>query len=131
MSIRSVQANFLRSHLQARFALTSSSVFSRSDTTTDSERFYGSVLQLLDDPEEKAEVDDLLMWWNRYAFDMFYDLALTILLSQIFPNYSSAQKPAVKNSAFAKIKEKRAALKVAQAGIAATSGEACVSNRSR
>ena len=112
-----------------RFALTSSSVFSRSDTTTDFERFYGSVLQLLDDPEEKAEVDNLLMWWNWYAFDLFYDLALTILLSQIFPNYSSAQKPAVGGRSL-RVRGERAALKVTQAGIAATSGEACVSNRS-
>lgn len=33
---------------------------------TDSERFYNSILDLLDDPEEKDEVDQLLMWWNRY-----------------------------------------------------------------
>jgi hypothetical protein len=126
-----VQVSVMRTLFQARFALTSSSVFSRTDTTTDSERFYGSVLQLFDDPEEKAEVDDLLVWWNRYAFAMFFDLALTILHSQIFPNYSSAQKPAAKNSAFAKIKERRAALKAAQAGMGGTSGDACVSNRSR
>jgi hypothetical protein len=35
-------------------------------------------LQLLDDPEEKAEVDDLLVWWNRYAFTVFVDLTLTL-----------------------------------------------------
>jgi hypothetical protein len=32
---------------------------------TDSERFYNSVLELLDDPEEKEEVDQLITWWNR------------------------------------------------------------------
>ena len=51
---------------QARFSLSSSSVFSRTDTLTDSERFYNSILELFDDAEEKEEVDDLLVWWNRY-----------------------------------------------------------------
>ncbi|KAG1892479.1 hypothetical protein F4604DRAFT_1551645, partial [Suillus subluteus] len=51
---------------QVRFALTSSSVFSRTDTTTDSEMFYHSLLDLLEDPDESKEVDELLMWWNRY-----------------------------------------------------------------
>ena len=32
---------------------------------TDSERFYNSVLELFADVEEKAEVDDLLRWWNQ------------------------------------------------------------------
>jgi hypothetical protein len=53
--------------LQARFALSSSPVFSRSDTVTDSEGFYNSVLQLLEEPDEQEEVQDLLMWWNRYG----------------------------------------------------------------
>jgi hypothetical protein len=50
---------------QIRFALSSSAVFSRTDTTSDSERFYNSVLELFDDTDEKEEVGDLLMWWNR------------------------------------------------------------------
>jgi len=50
--------------IQARFALSSSSVFCRSDTSTDSERFYDTVLEFLDDPDEKDEVNDLLLWWN-------------------------------------------------------------------
>jgi len=50
---------------QVRFALSSSSVFSRTDTVTDSERFYNSLLEILDDPAEKKEVLDLLSWWNR------------------------------------------------------------------
>lgn len=53
--------------LQARFALTSAQVFSRTDLVTDSERFYNSILELLFDPDEKEEVDQLLMWWNRYG----------------------------------------------------------------
>ncbi|KIM72423.1 hypothetical protein PILCRDRAFT_16149 [Piloderma croceum F 1598] len=37
---------------QVQFALSSSPVFSRTDTVTDSERFYNTILALLDDPEE-------------------------------------------------------------------------------
>ncbi|KAG2091808.1 uncharacterized protein F5147DRAFT_748065 [Suillus discolor] len=52
---------------QVQFALSSSSVFSRTDTTTDSETFYHSLLDLLEDPEESKEVHELLTWWNRYV----------------------------------------------------------------
>ena len=50
---------------QVRFALSSASVFCKTDRETDSETFYQSVLELLEDPEEMAEVKDLLNWWNR------------------------------------------------------------------
>lgn len=50
---------------QVRFALTSSAIFSRTDLTTDSERFYNSIIEFLEDPEENMEVQELLMWWNR------------------------------------------------------------------
>jgi len=36
--------------------------------TTDSERFYNSVLLYFEDVDEKEEVDALLMWWNQYVF---------------------------------------------------------------
>ncbi|KAG2740046.1 hypothetical protein P692DRAFT_20754088 [Suillus brevipes Sb2] len=80
---------------QIRFALSSSSVFSRTDTVTDSENFYHSILDLLEDPEESQEVVDLMTWWTR----------------RIFPNSSSSQRSISKNSALAKIREKRAALR--------------------
>jgi hypothetical protein len=50
---------------QVRFSLCSSSTFSRTDVSTDSETFYTSILDLLEDPEETEEVDELLAWWNR------------------------------------------------------------------
>lgn len=50
---------------QVRFAISSSPVFSRTDTATDSETFYLSILELLEDPEEKSEVEELISWWNR------------------------------------------------------------------
>ncbi|KAG1887522.1 uncharacterized protein F5891DRAFT_1132144 [Suillus fuscotomentosus] len=80
---------------QIRFALSSSSVFSRTDTVTDSDNFYHSILDLLEDPDEIEEVDDLMTWWTR----------------RIFPNSSSSQRSISKNSALAKIREKCAALR--------------------
>jgi len=80
---------------QVRFALSSSPVFSRSDLATDSERFYNSILDLFDDPDEKREVSDLVVWWNR----------------QIFPIYSSAQRAPRTTSVHAKIKAKRVAMR--------------------
>ncbi|THH16841.1 hypothetical protein EW146_g3868 [Bondarzewia mesenterica] len=93
---------------QVRFALTSSPVFSRTDTVTDSERFYNSVLELFEDIEEQEEVNALLLWWNR----------------QIFPSYSTSQRPVTKNSALARIREKRAAIKLAAAAGEAANGMA-------
>ncbi|KAG2059277.1 hypothetical protein BDR06DRAFT_979902 [Suillus hirtellus] len=80
---------------QVRFALSSSSVFSWTDTTTDSEMFYHSLLDLLEDPEESQEVDELLTWWNR----------------QIFPASSATRRPISANSALSKIRQRRIALK--------------------
>jgi hypothetical protein len=51
--------------VQVRFALTLASVFSRTDRETDSETFYTSVLELLEDPEEQDEVKSLMLWWNQ------------------------------------------------------------------
>lgn len=39
--------------------------FTRSDTVTDSERFYNSVLDFLEDPDEQEVVNDLMVWWNQ------------------------------------------------------------------
>ncbi|KIM75845.1 hypothetical protein PILCRDRAFT_13218 [Piloderma croceum F 1598] len=83
---------------QVRFALSSSAVFSRLDTITDSERFYNSVLEYFADVDEQEEVKELLIWWNR----------------QVFPSYSSAQCTPAKDGARAIMKEKRALRKRAQ-----------------
>ncbi|KAJ3509290.1 hypothetical protein NMY22_g16344 [Coprinellus aureogranulatus] len=56
-----------------RFALGSSAIFSRNDKSTDSERFYRSILQFLESPSEAEEVQELIEWWNK----------------RIFPTYSS------------------------------------------
>ena len=47
---------------------------------------------------------------------LFRVICLTIAYSHIFPTYSSTKQPATKDSALAKIKEKRARIKEAQAG---------------
>ncbi|KAF8835425.1 hypothetical protein BDN67DRAFT_992459 [Paxillus ammoniavirescens] len=75
---------------QAQFALTSVQVFSRTDLVTDSECFYTSILDLLNDPEEKEEVDQLLVWWNR----------------QVFPLYTEHERMPSQNSALARIRQK-------------------------
>ncbi|KAG6912206.1 hypothetical protein DXG01_016434, partial [Tephrocybe rancida] len=49
---------------QVRFALSSSSTFSRTDRLTDSDRFYNTVLAVLNDPDELVETNQLLQWWN-------------------------------------------------------------------
>jgi hypothetical protein len=100
---------------QVRFSLSSSPVFSRTDTATDSERFYNSVLDLFEDADEREEVNSLIMWWNR----------------QIFPNYSSAHRPVCKNSALAKIRAKRAALKSAEINSESASGSTGVTQASQ
>ena len=55
--------------VQARFGLTSAQIFSRTDLVTDSEHFYSSIVELLDDPDEKEEVDQLMTWWNRCVLE--------------------------------------------------------------
>ncbi|KAG2110711.1 hypothetical protein DEU56DRAFT_749779 [Suillus clintonianus] len=82
---------------QVRFALSSSSVFSRTDTTMDSETFYHSLLDLFEDPDESKEVEELLTWWNR----------------QVFPTSSAAKRSISANSALSKIRLKRLAAKQA------------------
>ncbi|KAG2740811.1 hypothetical protein P692DRAFT_201842415 [Suillus brevipes Sb2] len=82
---------------QVRFALSSSLVFSRTDTTMDSETFYHSLLDLFEDPDESKEVDDLLTWWNH----------------QVFPTSSATKQPISVNSALSKIRLKCMAAKQA------------------
>ncbi|KAL4065901.1 hypothetical protein J3A83DRAFT_4360241 [Scleroderma citrinum] len=50
---------------QTHFALTSAQIVSWTDLVTDSEHFYSSIVELLNNPDEKEEVDQLMTWWNR------------------------------------------------------------------
>lgn len=99
---------------QLRFALTSSSVFCRSDTSTDSERFYNSVLDFLDDPNEKDDVDALIDWWNWYVCSIrLFACATLTRCSRVFPSYVTRDRGVSKHSALARLKEKRAAKRAA------------------
>lgn len=91
-------------------------MFSRTDTVTDSDRFYNSILELFDDIEEQEEVRELIEWWNRYVRWELADIRNINLMRyrQIFPNYISTRRPLPMNSALAKIKERRAAKRAAQ-----------------
>ena len=58
----------------------------------------------------------MLLWRGgigTYLFSQFLLLSqlVPVCFRQIFPNYSSARRPICKNSALARIKEKRAELK--------------------
>ncbi|KAJ3511690.1 hypothetical protein NMY22_g15570 [Coprinellus aureogranulatus] len=76
---------------QVRFALSSSSIFSRSDTVTDSEFFYNLMIDLLEDVDERVETVELIQWWNR----------------QVFPTRVNHARPVKEESVIAKIKERR------------------------
>ncbi|KAG1796056.1 uncharacterized protein HD556DRAFT_1431511 [Suillus plorans] len=52
---------------QVQFSLSSSSVFSCTDMVTDSENFYHSILDLLEDPDKSEEVADLMTWWTQFS----------------------------------------------------------------
>ncbi|KAL4061687.1 hypothetical protein V8B97DRAFT_2027224 [Scleroderma yunnanense] len=59
---------------QACFALTSAQVFSHTNLMTDSKHFYNSILELLNDSDEKGEVDQLMAWWNHQVFPLYSDI---------------------------------------------------------
>ncbi|KAH6890744.1 hypothetical protein BKA70DRAFT_1068276, partial [Coprinopsis sp. MPI-PUGE-AT-0042] len=73
---------------QVRFALSSSPTFSRTDLVTDSERFYGSVIEAFTTPQYQVRVKQLLNWWD----------------AQIFPVYSDRSKHPKKGSVLALMK---------------------------
>lgn len=95
---------------QVRFALSSVPTFCRSDTITDSERFYNSVIDFLEDPEEDLEVKKLLAWWNRSVLSMLALRRGTEFgdFRQVFPVQEQFNSKTVsKDSVFAIIKERR------------------------
>jgi hypothetical protein len=102
---------------QVRFALSSTAAFSRSDTITDSQRFYDTVLDLFDDVEESTEVNELMAWWNRYEriVSIAYESDKLDNNRLIFPHYCENPRPPHKTSALARIKAKRAAQRSALA----------------
>ena len=96
---------------QACFALTLVQVFSHTDLITNSEHFYTSILNLLDDTDEKDEVDQLLMWWNRYVFIVNVVPVLMTVFRQIFLLYADLEQVPLKNSTLAWIRQKHKEIK--------------------
>ncbi|KZP15619.1 hypothetical protein FIBSPDRAFT_912432 [Athelia psychrophila] len=52
---------------QVRFALSSTSTFSRTDYVTDSERFYNTVMLLFTDIRARTRINDIKAWWDQYV----------------------------------------------------------------
>jgi len=69
---------------QACFALTSAQVFSCTDLITDLEHFYNSIMELLNDMEEKGEVDQLMAWWNQWVIYVMIVILLTKTTARYF-----------------------------------------------
>jgi len=94
--------------LQVQFALSSSSVFSKSDLATNSKHFYHSILEVLEDEEEQKDWKALRQWWKKWALLFSPKIGLTNLFSQVFPSSISHQCPNCQNSACVKIAKMRA-----------------------
>lgn len=113
--------NVLAGMMQVQFTLSSSLVFSRTDMTTDSERFYDSTLKILEDPEEQQEVQALMKWWNMWALYntiqkfKLLNMILSINNRHIFPNHVLGLRALKKDCVISKIREKRARAKAAAA----------------
>lgn len=62
---------------QVRFALSSTSTFSRTDYVTDSERFYNTLMELFTDIRARGRINELKLWWNKcvscYLFQAITD----------------------------------------------------------
>lgn len=85
---------------------------------TDSERFYTSLLDMLDDEQEASEVEHLIAWWNRYVhqIDILAELIQIPICRRIFPHSSPQSMPApVEGSALDRIRQKRAEIQERQA----------------
>ncbi|KAF8833497.1 hypothetical protein BDN67DRAFT_992828 [Paxillus ammoniavirescens] len=71
-------------------------------TRSGNAHIHGIIVELLDDPKEKDEVDQLLMWWNR----------------QVFPLYAGLKCLPSKDSALARICQRRAEYNERAGGLA-------------
>ncbi|KAL4063074.1 hypothetical protein J3A83DRAFT_4362664 [Scleroderma citrinum] len=62
------------SMMKVSLAYITTQVFSCTDLMMDCECFYNSILELLNDPDEKGEVDQLMAWWNHQVFALYSDI---------------------------------------------------------
>ena len=74
---------------------------------TDSENFYVSLLDLLEDPAEKQDVHSLLQWWNRCDSQLQRCDYLLTISRRIFPHADPGTRRPIEGSALASIKRRR------------------------
>jgi hypothetical protein len=66
------------------------------------------MLAFLEDPEEREEVNDLLLFWNQCVITIKKSSHLSRSFCRlIFPGYSSSKTPITKDSALAQLKRRR------------------------
>ncbi|KAG6905547.1 hypothetical protein DXG01_002054 [Tephrocybe rancida] len=65
---KTTSASLVYTATQVQFVLSSAVCWSRTDRTTDSENFYCSLLDTLEDNANLAYIVDLLAWWDRKIF---------------------------------------------------------------
>ena len=79
----------------------------QTNLVTDSEHFYNSILELLDNPDKMEEVNQLLTWWNQYVLYSTTFRLHSSWTSQIFPLYADTERAPSKNSPLARIRAKQ------------------------
>ncbi|KAG1827667.1 hypothetical protein EV424DRAFT_1471490 [Suillus variegatus] len=72
--------------MQVRFSISLLSMFSCTNTVTNSENFYHSILDLLEDPDESKEVTDLMTWWTQFVASSVLILKLTLVIERATAN---------------------------------------------
>ena len=58
----------------------------------DSERFYHSVLEILDDLDNRAEVNSLIAWWDRLVAEISWPKLSDLPDRKVFPGAKSANR---------------------------------------
>ncbi|KAF8440228.1 hypothetical protein L210DRAFT_3400912, partial [Boletus edulis BED1] len=62
VSVTKALIAYVATQISARFALMAAQVFPQTDLAMDLECFYNSIIDLLQDPDKKDEVEELLTW---------------------------------------------------------------------
>lgn len=84
-------------------------MFSRTDGETDSETFYTSVLELLEDPLEQDEVKPLMLWWNQLVLSPHLSVPCNAELKQAYlPVILECPPPCANSQCFGKDKGEEA-----------------------
>ncbi|KAG6905166.1 hypothetical protein DXG01_004454 [Tephrocybe rancida] len=70
---------------QVQFALLSTSFWSHTDQVTNSETFYMSLFDMLEDPENAIRVQELLEWWDSKIFPHLRpDVVMVFVIGSLF-----------------------------------------------